>query len=113
MTGRKESRVTNFAVVSIGTVEIEFPEFVEGDQVGQKREPTADERAARYQTRLGKHTVRLDTLYPLLKAAADADTLATLLELAEECLRANAGVTASGKRTKVDADAFLKMRNVA
>lgn len=113
MTNRSEARVTEFAVVTIGGVDIEFPQTVEGERLGTKREPTGEERSCRYQTRLGKHTIRMDTLYPLLKAAADADTLETLLELAEECLRANAGVASSGKRTKIDAETFRKMRSVA
>lgn len=113
MTKRNEVRVTNFAVVTIGTVDIEFPEHVEGDRPGTTREPTCGERSCRYQTRLGKHTVRLDTLYPLLKAMSDPETLGTLLELADECLRANAGVSSSGKRTKIDAETFMRMRDVA
>jgi hypothetical protein len=110
---RKDLNVVSFAEVEIGGVTLEFPEMLSGERLGEKREPDATERAMRYQTRLGRHTLRLDTLYPLLKAVSAPDTLAELLDLSEECLKANNGLSTDGKRKQYGADAFRKMRGVA
>lgn len=101
--------VTEFGTTDIGGVEVEFPTLVEGDKPGQYREPEAHERARRFQTRLGQKVLRLDTLYPFILAMANGDTLATLTDLAEQCLKANNGTPQPRKKDQVSAADFLKM----